>query len=145
MDIGKRFGTSKALENEGVWHELGDGAAIKVARWNNRRFAELKRQLERKYRAQQKGGVLPEKVAEQVIIETIAHAILVDWRGLEINGQPLPAYTPEEAVRVLTDTETVNMGEFRDLVAGVSMDMNNFRLEREAEAAKNSPASSAGG
>ncbi len=150
MDISKRFGTSKKLEFDGVWQELGDGAAIRIARWNNRRFSELKRQLERKYRAQQKDNKLPEKIAEQVIVETMAHAILLDWRGLELNGQKLPAYTPEEGIKALsdigdTDKEGVNMGEFRDFVAGLSMDANNFRLEREAEAAKNLPASSAGG
>lgn len=137
MELAKRFGTSKKLENDGVWHELGDGAAIKVARWNNRRFNELKRQLERKYLTQQKTGKLPEDIAEKIIIETIAHAVLLDWRGIELNGAPLPAYTPEEGIKVLTDTAEVNMSEFRDTVAAASMDMNNFRMEREAEAIKN--------
>lgn len=137
MDIAKRYATSKKLETDGIWHELGDGAAIKVARWNNRRFNEIKRQLERKHRAEMKGGRMPDELGEKIIIEAIANAILLDWRGLEINGVKLPAYTPEEGVRVLSDTEQLNMGEFRDTIAAVSMDTNNFRTEHEAEAIKN--------
>jgi hypothetical protein len=145
MDIDKLFGTSKKLELEGVRHEIGDDAWMKIARWNNRRFNELKRQLERRELAKQKGGALDDATKERIAIECIAQTIIVDWGGnLVLHGKPVGAFTPEEAARIMSDTADTNMGDFRDYIVGLSMDLNNFRMEREAEAVKNSPASSAG-
>jgi hypothetical protein len=45
MDLKKSFGTSDALENDGAWVDLGDGASIKVARVGNKANRALLKKL----------------------------------------------------------------------------------------------------
>lgn len=138
MDLGKTFGTSDKLENEGVWIDLGEGAAIKVARAGNRANQRLLRKLAAPHRVALRSGKLPDDVMERITVQAMAETILIDWKNIEFEGRPL-AYSVENATRVLSALK-----DFRDYVADQAADMSHFQAEREEAAAKNSPGSSAG-
>lgn len=137
LDLDQIFSTSKRLETEGAWHELGEGAALKVARLNNPAYQQLERTLRRRELARIKSGTLDEATQLRITIECIAHTVLLDWRGVELGGEPLPAYTPEEGIKAMTDTETISRAGFRNFVVSLAADADRFKLEHDEDLRKN--------
>lgn len=131
MDIGRKYGTSSALENEGRWFELGENAAIKVARDGNRAHKEALKRLWRPHRAALRAGSLPDEQIERMAVEAMAEALLLDWRGIEEEGVVVP-YSREAALRLLT-----RYPDFRNSVAALSADMANYQAEEEEAARGN--------
>lgn len=131
MDIGKKYATSATLENEGRWFELGDGAAVKVARDGNRAHKEALKRLWRPNRAALRSGSLPDDLVEKLAIQAMAEAVLLDWRGIEEGGATLP-YSREAAERLLAQYK-----DFRETVAALAGDMANYQAQDEAAARGN--------
>ena len=72
--------------------DIGDGAKIKVARQGNPNHRRISQALAKPHRAQlnSKRGIDP-KLAEQLVTQAIAQAILLDWEGLEDDaGKSIP-------------------------------------------------------
>ncbi len=132
MDIRKAFATDRQAEQDGVWVALGDGARVKVARFNNPRHRAVLDRLRRPYRSLiMSGRDLPDDVAETMTVEATADAILLDWDGISENGAPLP-FSRETARRLLSE-----LPDFRDAVAFLSMQAETFRREALETATKN--------
>ncbi len=132
MDIRKAFATDRQAEQDGVWVALGEGARVKVARFNNPRHRAVLDRLRRPYRSLLMAGRdLPDDVAESMTIEATAETLLLDWDGIEDNGTPLP-FSKDNARRLLAD-----LPDFRDAVAFLSMQAETFRREALETAAKN--------
>lgn len=137
LDLDKLFSTSKRLEAQGAWHDLGDGAGLKVARINNPAYQQLERELRRRELARIKSGRLDEETHARLMIECLAHTVLLDWRGLEVDGKPLPPYTPEEGIKMMTDTDEISRAGFRNFVISLAADADRFKIERDEELQKN--------
>lgn len=131
MDIKKSFGTSLALENEGVWIELGEGASIKVARVGNKENKALLKKLIAPHKMAARNDKLADEVWEKITVESMAATILLDWKGIEDDGKALP-YSKENAIRLLTDYK-----DFREQVASFSSELALFQSNNEAAAIKN--------
>ena len=132
MDIRKTFATDRQAEQDGVWVALGEGARVKVARFNNPRHRAVLDRLRRPYRSLLMAGRdLPDDVAEQMTVEAAVEALLLDWDGIDDNGAPLP-FSKDNARRLLTE-----LPDFRDAVAFLSMQAETFRREALEQAAKN--------
>jgi hypothetical protein len=131
MDLKKAFGTNKALENEGAWVELGDGASVKVARLGNKLNADLIKKLIKPHKVALRNDRLPDDVMEKITIEAMATTLLLDWKGIEDDGKPVP-YTKENAVRLLTEYK-----DFRDQISAFSNELAIFQTSSEAAAIKN--------
>jgi hypothetical protein len=113
--------TDPKAEQEGVWVTIDDKTSLKIARINNERYkTETRRKL-----APHKRAIRNETLADSVMVpilgEVMADAILLDWRGMEENGQPLP-YSRGKAAQVLTESP-----EFRNLVVELASDRELFR------------------
>lgn len=130
----KQFGTDKNLEVEGVWVPLGDGAKVKVARWNNPTHKALIEKLRRPFRSlMMSGRELPDDKAEQITIESMVEAILLDWEGfVDENDNPLP-FSKAASKQLLTEVK-----DFRDLISGLSVSGETFRKQEVEDIAKNS-------
>ena len=131
MDIKKSFGTNSTLENEGVWIELGDGASIKVARVGNKENKAILKKLIAPHKMAARNDKLADEIWDKITVESIAATILLDWKGIEDDGKPLP-YTKENATRLLTDYK-----DFREQVASFSSELALFQSNSEAAAIKN--------
>lgn len=131
MDIKKSFGTNSTLENEGVWIELGDGASIKVARMGNKENKAILKKLITPHKIAARNDKLADGIWDKIAVESIAATILLDWKGIEDDGKPLP-YTKENATRLLTDYK-----DFREQVASFSSELALFQSNSEAAAIKN--------
>jgi len=131
MDIAKKFGTDKVKEEEGIWVHLGDGAEILVARLNNKSYVAAIKRLTTPHKVAMRNKSLPEEVTFDITIKAMAEAVLLGWKGLQENGKNL-IYSREAAERLLKDYP-----DFREQIAGIAADMENFRAETEAATEKN--------
>ncbi len=133
MNLRRRFATNAQAELEGAWVDLGEGAAIRVARYNNPRHKALRDRLLRPYRGLLLAGRdLPEDVEERVAIDCLAETILSDWRGVtDEKGDPLP-YDRETARDLLS-----SLRDFRETVAWHALQAETFRIAEVEAIAKN--------
>lgn len=131
MDISE-FSTDQNLEEEGVWISLdGNGTEIKVARMNCRPYKKYFQAITKPYKRLIRNGSLSEDLAEKLLIDALAHKIVLDWKGLTKNGKKFP-YSVENATQFLSTSP-----DFRDLVTEAASEMDNFRQKELEEAAGN--------
>jgi hypothetical protein len=123
MDLKKDFSTNKKLEDEGVWIDIGDGAKLKIARAGNKQANAVSKQLAKPYMAQIQYGKLSDEVATQIAVEVMAKAILLDWKGIQYDGQEMP-YSTDNAIKILTE-----LPDFRDYVSQVANERKTFQRE----------------
>lgn len=139
MDL-KNFKTDLTKEHEGTWVELGDGAAIKVARLNNPAFVAKFRDMPKHQAAALRRNTINDDELDRIFVEALVDAVLLDWRGMDENGSPL-TYSKVTAIRVLSDP---TYKDFRDLIVDEARDMENFREDMLDDTAKNSSSISDG-
>lgn len=139
LDLDDKFGTNPKAEIEGVWQELGGGAAVKIARLGNKEAARAYRKLPKAVRNAIDEGALDDTQAEDFLAKYLAENILKDWRGLAENGKDLPDYTPEIGKQVLRRKR-----RFREKIWQLAADDDLFNVEAEQDA-KNLPDRSSGG
>jgi hypothetical protein len=133
MKINKFFATNEHLEEKGVWHEIGDGAKVLVARNNNKNHAEELKRLIAPYRRQIQMNKLPDEVYKKISIEAMAKTILLGWVGFEDdNGKELK-YSIEAATDLLT-----RLPDFRNVITSFSDEMDAYQQEAEEGAENNS-------
>lgn len=138
MDVKQLFGTNKKKEEDGVWVKAGDGAEFLIARANNPTAVKLSIDLMRPYRHLQRLNKVPKDVQEEVGLEVLSRAILLNWRGIKEDGKDVP-FTPEEAKRMFKAYP-----DFADFVAGYAQEHTVFQDENEKERQGNSSSVSAG-
>lgn len=131
MDFKKEFGTNKALEEAGVWVDIGDGAQLKIARAGSKKALKYSREVAKPYMAQITYGKLPDDVAERLAIEVLAECILLDWKTISYDGKPLP-YSKENALKLMTESE-----DFRDMVSRIANERKTFQQQIEEAIIKN--------
>jgi hypothetical protein len=133
MDL-KKFATNKEKEVDGIWHDLGDGLSVLVARAKNTKYiSELRLRMKPYQNRLQRNDPSMEEIAEKIITEVMARTILLDWKGMENDGKKFP-YSYENCVAVLSDKQYT---DFRDLIEGLSDDMSSYRDEEKEAVVKN--------
>ena len=125
MKLSKAFGVDAKKEREGTWIPISEDARVKIARFNNPEHRKVMDELRKPYRGLLIGGRdLPEDVTEEIILQSLSRAVLVDWEGFESEeGEPLP-YSSQAAYDALAQYR-----DFRDMVSAVSMEVSHFREE----------------
>lgn len=130
MDLKQHFATDAEAEVEGVWHDLGDGARIRVARTGNPEYQQALRRVIGPYRLQMKRGTLSTDRLRALNIEIEAETILLDWEGLEEGGKKIK-YSTENAARLLEEYP-----DFRQVVQELADELTHYRngaAEEDAE------------
>jgi hypothetical protein len=137
MDIAK-FRTDPEKE-KGVWVPLVPGLDVKVAYSNSKAFNRAREDRMRPYVAllqrTRDPNSIPESDRDAIALDLIVKHVLLDWRGLEFEGETLE-YSQANARMVL---EAVP--DFRAMVEEKAATVGNFVLE---SAAKNSEPVSVG-
>jgi len=131
MDIAKQFGTDKQKEEQGIWISLGEDAEVLVARLGNKQYIDAIKRLTTPHKVALRNKSLPEDLSFDITVKAMAEAVLLGWKGMQENGKNL-AYSREAAERLLKDYP-----DFREQIAGIAADMENFRAETEAATEKN--------
>lgn len=133
MDLFSTFATDEKLEIEGRWVPFDGETSFKVARSYNKHFSRL---FQRLYNANkvaiQAKGEQAETLADNVMCETMAKTILLDWKGpVKIKGEDLGAYSVASAQKAL------KLKGFREWVQAQADDVAAYKAEQDSEDAKN--------
>ncbi len=137
MDLAK-LQTDAEKENDGVWVELQPGVRVKLARWNNAKFQNVQFKKMLPYRNTMAGGEIEFGIVEKITIECTAETVLLDWDGIEWDGEPLESSLANR-LRVLTDVP-----DFRSMIVNLASQREYFMAKAEQDIAGNSPGSSNG-
>lgn len=126
------FGTDKEREESGVRHEIGDGY-IMVARFGNKPYQKKVRDLTRPHQAIfNAGGPEADELFEKATTQAMAEHILVGWGNIKDGSNDIP-YTSENSYKML-----MKYPDFRELVANLSQQAQNYRSAVRSAAIKNS-------
>lgn len=125
------FKTDKALEEEGVWIDYGQGFRMKIARLGNSKCQAYLRRLRKPFMRQIQAGTLDDAVAESFLRKAVGKFVLLGWEGMcEDDGTEIP-FSAEEAMKRLETRD------FLELVVEIAQDRETFKEEIEGDAAKN--------
>jgi hypothetical protein len=135
LDLGQLFGTSSRLETEGVDLHLGGDCYITIRRagGSNRAFLETFRRVTAPHRRAIERGTLDPDTDDELGIKIFAEAIIVEWRGVVVNGQAVE-FSKEAFVRVMHE-----LPDLWRLIRDEARNASNFRDEEVADAGKSSP------
>ena len=129
LDLGEKYGSNPKAEIDGVWQELGGGAAIKVARLGNKEAQRAYKKMPKAVRNMVDEGTMDGTQAESFLAGYLADNILKDWRGLADGGKDLPDYTTEEGKKFM-----LRFRRFRERVWELAADDDLFNVEAEQDA-----------
>ena len=124
MGVMKKFGTDAALEaDDGVELDFGDNCVVRIHRagGSNRKYAAELKRVTKPYEVALAAGTLDDGVMRALLAEVYAHAVVIDWQGVEVEGEPV-ACTPENVKQVFLDVP-----EFFMLVKGHAESAATFR------------------
>lgn len=133
MSFYDTFSTDPDLEaGSGVALDYGDAGKITIHRAGgaNRKFSTVLDAKLKPYRRQIENGTLDDKIAERVLAEAYAEAVIIGWSGVSgRDGKPL-AFTKANVVGLLTDLPDL----FADIKAQATRVSNFRRAAVEADA-----------
>lgn len=144
MKFAERYKTDKKVETNGKWIDFGAGGKVLIARIGNPNYKEMLREEMKQYDALRRTGrSVPEDVTNEILIKCMAHTIILGWEGFSGEGMDglglsgmkdgnIP-YTPENAIILLNEFK-----DFRDEVATLATDMENFLVASNEAVTKNS-------
>lgn len=122
-----KFGTNQKKEQEGAWIFYDEELGFKVKRLSERNksysvaIERVERQLRRK--------TIKESEAEKKLVEIFIDHSLLDWKGVEKDGEPLP-FNKENASWLLTNPEWPDF--FKDILAKAHDNEYFKNVEEEA-------------
>jgi len=110
MSLYNTFETDKSLERDGIVLDYGFNSKnqpiqIRIARAGgaNTKFAKVLEQKMKPYKRAIANDTMDNKVAEKLLVEAYADAVILGWEGVEDReGSPLE-YNRDNVVKVLTD------------------------------------------
>lgn len=122
VDLNK-FKHDEGIASEGVWFEFDD-AKLKIASSECRKYRNV---LARQAAKKTKRSLRKDPATQDaLLIDAMAEAILIDFKNINIAGQPL-ANTLENRKLILQSPE------IRDFIAEQMQDVSNFQREQEQE------------
>lgn len=130
LDIKKTFATNVAAEVNGSEIEYS-GTKFIIARAGNPKYSRMLSKMVEKHQKQldQKDDAA-DALSDKILIDVLAHTILLGWDVLDFDGKPLP-YSLANAKMIL------GYKDFRKEVAKMADDIDNYREKVEEEQVKN--------
>ena len=135
-------------ETEGVWHDLGDGARVKLARYNCPEFEKYIRMHTQarvvEYREKKANNELTEEYKEEyedalssIVTDAIATILVKDWEGFTANGEDVP-FSTETALQLMRDTR---LRALRDTFVSLASRQDSYRAQYIFDSVGNSQTS----
>jgi hypothetical protein len=109
---------------EGKWFPITDGVSLKIRSSFSDKSADVRRRIESGYK-----GKLSPKLKEQITLRHISEGIIIDWKGLEIDGEPAGEYDPVKMEAMLQ-----NMPELISTISEICTSTQSFQ---DSETEKN--------
>lgn len=101
-----KFKTDKNAEKDGIWFKIADTeVSFLVRRFGGANEAEI-RKAHAKYFApkakQIQANQVTDEEASEILIKTFVDVSLVDWKGIEIDGE-LADFDKEKAIKIFVE------------------------------------------
>ena len=126
------------VSDEAVWLDFDDNISLLIGRAGSVNYLKAKERLEKPFRKQIDRGKFPAEKRQNMELEAIANSILLDWKGIEQDGEPFP-FTVENAVMAMKKYPA-----FFSFVVDASIDDDNFEVKRTEAIVKKLPKRSTG-
>lgn len=131
MDI-LDYATDEAAEQDGKWFDLSTTTKIKLRSYTSQKSRDVRRHLDKPYDGIRRvGGIVPDDVQEKLLIQQMAKAIIVDWKGLTENKIEVP-FSAAKAEELLT-----KYPKFRNQLAAIVANESSFDAEKLEASEKN--------
>lgn len=129
MDL-NQLKTDPNKTDQGTWVRIDDSTRLKLARFGSpafqRAFKERMGPMKKL-----KGKAMGEKEADEITVDIMLDAVLLDWEGITQNGEEVPFSRARE---ILLDPQ---YRDFRIWIAELADDIENFRVEQVEEDSEN--------
>ena len=121
-------------ETDGVWHDLGDGMQVKIARFGNSNYVKLKAALEKPFQDRfRRGKDLTDEQKTEQMNRLVSETIITDWKGI-IDPDTGKAVPYAKAITIISNPE---YHDFADDIVSRSLKIEHYYKEAKEEAAKN--------
>lgn len=120
MDL-RAIANREQRERDGVWMKLqtggteADAAEVLVAGLDSPKYTQTLYMRMMPLRAKHGASEVPSAEMDAVISDVMADCVLIDWRGIELDGAPLP-FSKDTAKKWLAESI-----HFRDMVSAAAM------------------------
>ena len=125
--------TDGNLEKEGVWVDYFEGSKLKVASKESPEYKAYLARLAQRHKLKIGGQPKPETMVlmKSVMSDAMAKHLLLDWKGISLNGEEEVPYSYATGKMVL-----LNSIELYEFVDNAAEDHAQFRIEQEEEVKK---------
>ena len=123
-NLDKAFKTNKSLEKDGVWFVVEGGPEFLVRRFggvNATKMQKIVSELNKPYVRLIESKQLSEEKTTELSTLSFIKCCLIDWKGVEIDGQEAP-YSEELAAELFKA-----LPDLADRLFEYARDMDNFR------------------
>ena len=117
------FGVNRDYAEHGKWFKLNDEVELKIRYNLSKNVAKVRRRLEQGFK-----GELSDDATLKLGIRTIAQGIVVDWRGVVIDGQPVEKYDWKIMEQLLEEYP-----KLITVITDISSDNRDFNVVEEPE------------
>ncbi len=124
VNISKFFRSDRDAVENGKWFPVAPGIELKIRKATSKKAADIRRKLAAGFPA----GI-PEEMQHENGLKNLAYGIIVDWKGIEIDGEEAPEYDADLMLDLLND-----LPDLAEFVASISIDDNNYRVDDTATA-----------
>lgn len=124
-NLDKHFKQNSNLEKEGVWFELEGGVRFLIRRFGGSN-TEVKKAMLKYYKPVARlieKNLLDDKKEKSIIAKAFIKACIIDWQGIEIDGEETP-FSFEKAVELFA-----SLPELLDTLMEYAQDAENYREE----------------
>lgn len=120
--------TDGNLEREGVWVDYFEGSQLKIASKESPEYKAYLARLAQRHKLKIGGKPRPETMTlmKDVMSDAMAKYLLLDWKGISLNGEEKTPYSYATGKMVL-----LNSAELYEFVDNAAEDHAQFRREEE--------------
>jgi hypothetical protein len=128
-NLDKFFKTDKEVEKTGVWFNITDEAGFLVRPFkpSNPQIKQAMTAHYKPYAHQVAHGTLDPEKEREILTKVFVNACLVDWKGIEIDGEPAK-FSKELALKYLLE-----LPELFNTLMDQAQDFKNYKEEFEAK------------
>lgn len=128
MELTREYALDTAKAEEGVEVPFGDDGFIIVAHAKNKNFRRELQQLLKPHQRRYQRGTLPDHVLEECTLKAVSKHVLLGWRGITVNGEPVE-YSPEKAFEFMKEfpefgSEVLDAANTRALFVAETIEAN---------------------
>lgn len=122
LDLFDTFRSNRESEEDGVWMGLYETTDFKVRAFGAKAVLDLREKLMKPFQQMIRvGAKIPDEKNEEIGLKVLAGAILVDWKGVKIEGEAVE-FSTESAYMLFK-----KLPKLANTIAAYAMDAQNFR------------------